>query len=104
ALACVTHRRSCDLSRTRFTETYTRDVLTTLPDRAFLLTNGDNDTFPVWYLQQVEGVRRDVTVVNLPLSNTGPCVEQLRRRDPTLSRLIEGERLTDVLAPPGWKD
>jgi hypothetical protein len=81
---------ACDLSRVRFAETYTRDVLEPLPPQAILLTNGDNDTFPLWYLQRVEGVRTDVTVVNLPLTNLGSYVAQLRRRDPRLAELLQG--------------
>lgn len=84
------NHRACDLSRVRFTETYTRDVLEPLPPEAILLTNGDNDTFPLWYLQRVERVRPDVTVVNLPLTNTGSYVAQLRRRDPRLAGLLGG--------------
>jgi hypothetical protein len=41
--------------------------LVPLPPRAVLLTGGDNDSFPLWYLQLVEGVRRDVAVITSPL-------------------------------------
>jgi hypothetical protein len=42
-------------------------LLRSLPRRAVLLAVGDNDTYPLWYLQQVLGMRRDVTVVTVPL-------------------------------------
>ena len=42
-------------------------VLETAPPRAVVLAHGDNETYPVWYLQEVEGVRRDVTLVVIPL-------------------------------------
>jgi hypothetical protein len=78
-----------DASRRWFTHDYAANALRTLPPRALYFTVGDNDTFPLWYLQAVEGVRPDVRVVNLSLANAGWYVRQLARRDPTfpLSRV-----------------
>lgn len=54
------------------------NVLQSLPQGAVLLTDGDNLTFPLWYAQEVLGVRQDVAVVNLSYLNMASYVASLR--------------------------
>ncbi len=57
-------------SASRAGQTFTRewavDLLNSVEPYGLLVTNGDNDSFPLWYAQHVEGVRRDVTVALVP--------------------------------------
>src|SRR5881396_2949416 len=65
-----------------------------------LFTYGDNDTFPVWYLQEVEGVRQDVTLINLSLANLEWYLRQLASRPTRPFDPSHAPAIYRALAPP----
>jgi len=81
-----------DASDRYFARDYAANALATLPPNAIYFTVGDNDSFPVWYLQTVEGVRPDVRIVNLSMANASWYVDQLLRRDPSFPVALSSEQ------------
>jgi len=77
---------------------YGKNYLTTLPKNAVIVTRGDNDTFPLWYVQEVEGHRTDVRVMNYMLSSGYWYVQQLGRK------LYDSERLPLTLSSEQYEN
>lgn len=89
------------------------NYLSTCDENAILLTYGDNDSFPLWYIQDVEGFRTDVRVANLSYLRSGFYIESMSRKafksDPlpfTLpyTKYVDGERdqlpVEDIVKEP----
>jgi len=81
---------------------YAYNLLTGLEQDAIVFTNGDNDTFPLWYIQEVEGIRKDIKIVNLSLLNTNWYIMHLKHYEPKISIGLPDEDIMQ-LQPVAFK-
>ena len=83
-----------------FTREWAVDLLNSVEPYGVLVTNGDNDSFPLWYAQQVEGVRRDVTVALVPYLGLPWYARQLLVQPPAAYDSARGPALYATMRTP----
>jgi hypothetical protein len=98
--SAVTRRHLPEASLPRW---FGQALLLSSPQRAVLFVEGDNDTYPLWFLQQVDTLRRDVTVVTVPLLGADWYGDELARRHQLLplggrSDSDQGKPLPTIIA------
>jgi hypothetical protein len=86
-----------DRSRYYVAQDYARNMLAGIEPDAIIFTGGDNDTYPLWYIQNVERYRTDVRVIVLTLLNTPWYVKQMRDREPKVPISFTDDRAQ------GWR-
>ncbi|MGB5531123.1 MAG: tetratricopeptide repeat protein [Ignavibacteriaceae bacterium] len=86
---------------------YNKNIMASCEKNAVLFTNGDNDTYPMWFLQFMENYRTDITLVNVSLFNVSWYIKQLKNGYPfgenNLFMMLTDADI-DSLRPVHWKE
>lgn len=86
---------------------YNKNIMASCKPNAVLFTNGDNDTYPNWFLQFIENYRQDITIVNLSLLNVPWYIKQLKNNYPTGTNNLKlnlSDEDIEKLAPKLWEE
>jgi len=86
---------------------YNKNIMVSCKPNAILFTNGDNDTYPMWFLQFIDGYRKDITIVNLSLLNVPWYIKQVINNYPTGTNNLKlnlSDEEIDKLSPKLWED
>ncbi|MFH1069916.1 MAG: bacterial transcriptional activator domain-containing protein [Candidatus Glassbacteria bacterium] len=92
-----TNRADSDRSGNYIPSNYARNIMNSMDPGGIIFTNGDNDTFPLWYIQEVEGVRKDCRVINLSLLNTNWYIKQMRDLEPKVPVSYSDEQIDQMM-------